>query len=433
MIVGTVYKFFSWNAITSATRNLNRSCSISFNNHLLSSPTNHFVHANCPITRHFHDFNQLLDASKADEDLFRDDGFAGYYSDAVNNRDLTSMASAQKRSALFKELVQDIFGLTSRETEYLYLQYPTLWKRYHYKTFNHLYNLGLSKSTFLRYPWLVSFKTEEINEKLSIIHKVYEDLADISICTPLMVYSPHIIEGFMERWPIEATDFKHPSKIHFMAEAFEISVHNYLALSENKPFLLTLPHIRLDANINAMLKAGISRADIRNDLWVLQYRTKTLEDRAARLASLNMPAKPYLLRCPIKTFTRVTQNYAEFLRSENYNKDTVQFLSKELECDTFAVLAVYRICPALGKMSNSDLKNNLDLLKGRGIPLYKILATPKVLCQHFPILKYRLDVLESYNITDFKICVLHHDHKKFETFVTLEKEEGAYAKHRRIF
>ena len=151
-------------------------------------------------------------------------------------------------------------------------------------------HLKLVTLLFIFFSWILTklYYLEEINEKLSIIHKVYEDLADISICTPLMVYSPHIIEGFMERWPIEATDFKHPSKIHFMAEAFEvdffywsdllyinkhfifqISVHNYLALSENKPFLLTLPHIRLDANINAMLSN--SQIHQLEGFWLTEY------------------------------------------------------------------------------------------------------------------------------------------------------------------
>jgi len=61
-------------------------------------------------------------------------------------------------------------------------------------------------------------------------------------------------------------------------------------------------HLLIQSLVN--IEIGISRAEIRNDLWVLQYSTKTLEGRAAQLASLNMPAKPYLLRCPNKTFMR---------------------------------------------------------------------------------------------------------------------------------
>lgn len=63
---------------------------------------------------------------------------------------------------------------------------------------------------------------EEIEAKLLKVRQAYEDLADISTCTPLMIYSPHIIEGFMERWITEATEFPHPSKVHFMSEAFQV-------------------------------------------------------------------------------------------------------------------------------------------------------------------------------------------------------------------
>lgn len=421
--MGTVYKFCNWNSLTSIVRNLHQGRTESWNNRLLLSfITDYHAHKRHANVREFHDFNQLLDASKADEYLFKDDGFVGYYSQSMDIRDMRSTSSATKRSALFKELVHDIFGLTKKETEALYLQYPSLWKKFFYKTFHYLHELGLSKSTFLRYPWLVSLKAEEIEAKLLKVRQAYEDLADISTCTPLMIYSPHIIEGFMERWITEATEFPHPSKVHFMSEAFQISNHEYLAFSEAKPFTLTLPHARLDANVNFMLKIGISRAEIRNDLWVLQYSTKTLEGRAAQLASLNMPAKPYLLRCPNKTFMRVTKRYTEFLQNKNYNMDTVRFMAETLQCDPYTVLAVYRICPSLGNMDNADLKNNLDLLMGRGIPLNKILATPKVLCKNFQLLQHRLDVLDSMNVKDFKIAVLHHNHSKFDAFITSKKE-----------
>jgi len=159
MMMGTVYKFCNWNSLTSIVRNLHQGRTESWNNRLLLSfITDYHAHKRHANVREFHDFNQLLDASKADEYLFKDDGFVGYYSQSMDIRDMRSTSSATKRSALFKELVHDIFGLTKKETEALYLQYPSLWKKFFYKTFHYLHELGLSKSTFLRYPWLVSLK-----------------------------------------------------------------------------------------------------------------------------------------------------------------------------------------------------------------------------------------------------------------------------------
>lgn len=157
MIMATVHKFCNRSSLTTVFRNLNPSSSKSCNGQILSY-TNYHVHAKCLTTRQFHDFNQLLDASKTDEYLFKDDGYAGYHVLTVDIKDLKSSVSATKRSALFKELVRDKFELTKQETEALYRQYPSLWKRYFYKTFNYLQDFGLSKSTFLRYPWLVSLK-----------------------------------------------------------------------------------------------------------------------------------------------------------------------------------------------------------------------------------------------------------------------------------
>lgn len=63
---------------------------------------------------------------------------------------------------------------------------------------------------------------DEIDKMLSVIHKVYPDISNINICTPLMTFPLLKLSHYMKKWPIEAKDSDYPSKFHLMADTLEV-------------------------------------------------------------------------------------------------------------------------------------------------------------------------------------------------------------------
>lgn len=71
-------------------------------------------------------------------------------------KELECNASAERRMSHFMALMCEVFELSEEEAEDIVEYYPFLWKEFCQKTFSHLKFLGLEKSTFMQYPWLIS-------------------------------------------------------------------------------------------------------------------------------------------------------------------------------------------------------------------------------------------------------------------------------------
>lgn len=56
----------------------------------------------------------------------------------------------------FMALMCEAFKLSEEEAEDIVECYPFLWKEFFHKSFTHLKSMGLVKTTFMQYPWLIS-------------------------------------------------------------------------------------------------------------------------------------------------------------------------------------------------------------------------------------------------------------------------------------
>lgn len=146
----------------------------------------------------------------------------------------------------FMALMCEIFKLSEEEAEDIVECYPFLWKEFFHKSFTHLKSIGLAKSTFMQYPWLISmspgthvhkksvsnflfiisllsfFFLEEIDSKLKIISKSFPDMADVNTCACLFKYPNEKMDMLISNWAKEAVEFDQPSKFHFLALALKV-------------------------------------------------------------------------------------------------------------------------------------------------------------------------------------------------------------------
>lgn len=113
---------------------------------------------------------------------------------------------------------------------------------------------------------------------LSVIHKVYPDISNINICTPLMTFPLLKLSHYMKKWPLEAKDSDYPSKFHLMADTLEVkwkkktkassfltvpnnytssnyqvSIASILKQVESKLFLATLPYSRIQDGLTLLV------------------------------------------------------------------------------------------------------------------------------------------------------------------------------------
>jgi len=403
------YSSFLGNGLRRIIKESNWNSVISLNRNFLLR-TNVVPVSYLQITRDFHS-----------ADPRRNEGFTNLVSKSsseyVDNKELESSSSVEKRCFHLKLLLEENFSFTQQEYEDLIRRYPIISKKYTHKSLYYLHNIGLQKSTLLDFPWLMSKDSVEMEKMLAVINETYPDISDINICAPLLTFPLPKLLTFLNRWPKEANDLDYPSKFHYLADTLEVPIAAILKQVESKLFLATLPYLRIQNGLTLLVDAGISKKLIVSDLWILRYSPKVLKSRIDSAHQAGVPVKPWLLRCKRSIFENSVEEYFKAKSSFGSHSDEFEYLSARLQCDKSDVQLMMRRCSCLSKVSPWKMKFSLDYLLGKGILPVQIILTPRVLCHRLEMVKYRIEAIEAQNIPISSLSFLCCSDKMFDSYL----------------
>ncbi|EFX81448.1 hypothetical protein DAPPUDRAFT_317695 [Daphnia pulex] len=365
------------------------------------------------ITRRIFTSRQLLEIKtiqspnfgKADETYF-------------DFKELEWNGSYQQRVQHFMALMCEIFKLSEQEAEHIVEYYPFLWKESFHKTFAYLKSKGLEKETFMQYPWLVSISPEEINSKIDIISKTFNDLQNVNACACLLKFPNVKIEKLVSNWKMEAMECEHPSKFHFLAHALKVPIAEIMNQLETKSFLVSMSYLRIQEGVNICLEAGVEKEDLLNDLWVLRNRPVKLRNRIETLQQSKIPVKPWVLRARIESFKTHIQEYWKERKEIELDHNLSSYLVTRLKCDPSVVARMMKVFPNLQRATIRKVKPNMDfLLIDKCVDPSLIIMTPRLLCIKLDTLKDRLEQLEKNNIQYASLWMIVRCQRHFDDYI----------------
>lgn len=309
------------------------------------------------IVRQISTCYQLLQ-DKTEKSLCLTKGDESYF----DFKELECNSSAEQRMGHFMALMCEAFKLSEEEAEDIVECYPFLWKEFFHKSFTHLKSMGLVKTTFMQYPWLISMSPEEIDSKLQIVSTSFPDMGDVNTCACLFKYPNEKIDMLISNWKKEAVEFEQPSKFHFLAHALKVPIGKIMNQLETKSFLLSLSYSRIQEGVNICLDAGVQREDVLNDLWVLRNRPIKIRNRIDTLLQSKIPVKPWVLRARIQSFKTYIEEYWEEKQDMEYDNNLSSYLMTRLKCELSVVERMMKVFPNLQRATIRKVKPNIDYL-----------------------------------------------------------------------
>ncbi|EFA03770.2 hypothetical protein TcasGA2_TC013881 [Tribolium castaneum] len=211
---------------------------------------------------------------------------------------------------------------------------------------------GITPETILKYPELLTVSGTE--QKLQIIEALKYDINEVAILLLLNIPSLKKLE--------ENEVDPEGSTITSLSSLLNIDHQKACEYLARKPFLCFLSNDKITRKIEILKSYGIPLEEICNDLWVLRYREKLIEERLSRAKKYNIgAAKTWMVRAKQEVFQVYIQR-----RSDNKsilgNSSLAEYLSERLKCSV--EVANYMIIkqPALQNKSLKKLKELIDLL-----------------------------------------------------------------------
>ncbi|XP_057373497.1 transcription termination factor, mitochondrial-like [Daphnia carinata] len=333
-------------------------------------------------------------------------------------KELECNSSAEQRMGHFMALMCEVFKLSEEEAEDIVECYPFLWKEFFHKSFTHLKSMGLVKTTFMQYPWLISMSPEEIDSKLQIVSASFPDMGDVNTCACLLKYPNEKIDMLVSNWKKEAVEFEQPSKFHFLAHALKVPIGKIMNQLETKSFLLSLSYSRIQEGVNICLDAGVQREAVLNDLWVLRNRPIKIRNRIDTLLQSKIPVKPWVLRARIQSFKTYIEEYWEEKEDMEYDNNLSSYLMTRLKCELSVVERMMKVFPNLQRATIRKVKPNIDyLLVEKCIDPSLVIMTPRILCQKLHTVKDRIERLETNGIQYSSLWMVGRSPREFDDFV----------------
>ncbi|KZS09212.1 transcription termination factor, mitochondrial isoform X2 [Daphnia magna] len=365
------------------------------------------------IVRQISTCYQLLQ-DKTEKSLCLTKGDESYF----DFKELECNSSAEQRMGHFMALMCEAFKLSEEEAEDIVECYPFLWKEFFHKSFTHLKSMGLVKTTFMQYPWLISMSPEEIDSKLQIVSTSFPDMGDVNTCACLFKYPNEKIDMLISNWKKEAVEFEQPSKFHFLAHALKVPIGKIMNQLETKSFLLSLSYSRIQEGVNICLDAGVQREDVLNDLWVLRNRPIKIRNRIETLLQSKIPVKPWVLRARIQSFKTYIEEYWEEKQDMEYDNNLSSYLMTRLKCELSVVERMMKVFPNLQRATIRKVKPNIDyLLVVKCIDPGLVIMTPRILCQKLDTVKDRIEILETTGIQYSSLWMVGRSQREFDDFV----------------
>ncbi|BFF94158.1 transcription termination factor mitochondrial [Drosophila madeirensis] len=282
---------------------------------------------------------------------------------------------------------------------------------------------GVSKRSFVEYPWLLSLENKRLQLKLQLIKSM--NIRDINHFVPFLRLTVPRLRKLVGALNTEMKTIPQQNRVYYISETLQVSpeiVTKYLC---KRLFILEMPYEMFEKNLQHMVDYNVSPINILKDLWAFRYTPRSVQLRLERAKRAKKDKiMPWMVRCPEPILQRSLKLSVDELQVLGPHSSVVEYLSHRLGFSVSETKVIMDRHPQVHTVRVTKIKEVLDyLLDEAKFTRFEIAQVPRILCHSLKTSQARVEELKSRGCRPSSLVILCRSRREYEKFLQSWKSQ----------
>ncbi|XP_017116833.1 transcription termination factor, mitochondrial [Drosophila elegans] len=275
---------------------------------------------------------------------------------------------------------------------------------------------GVSRRSFVEYPWLLSLDNKRLELKLQLIKSM--DIRDINHFVPFLRLTVPRLRKLVGALNSERTTMPQ-NRVYYISEKLEVSPEIVTKYLSKRLFILEMPYEMFEKNLQHMINYNVSPINILKDLWAFRYTPKSVQVRLERAKRAKKDKiMPWMVRCPEPILQRSLKLSLDELNVLGEFSSVVEYLAHRLGFSVSEAKAVMDRHPQVHTVRVTKIKEVLDyLLDEAKFTRFEVAQVPRILCHSLKTTKERMDELKTHGCRPSSLVIVCRSRREYEKFL----------------
>ncbi|XP_036321751.1 transcription termination factor, mitochondrial [Rhagoletis pomonella] len=278
---------------------------------------------------------------------------------------------------------------------------------------------GVTKESFLNYPWLITLDRVRLQDKLALIKTIA--LRDLNHFVPFLRLTLPRLRKIVSIMKREANVVPQGNRVYYISEMLKTDPKLVTKYLSKRLFILEMPFDMLEQNLQHMVNYNVSPQNILKDLWAFRYTPKSVQLRLERAKRAKKDKiMPWMVRCPEPILQRSFKLTLDDLAVLGEKKSVVEYVAERLGFDVESTQCIMARHPSVMRVRVTKVKEVLDyLLNEEGFTRHEIANVPRILCHGLKTTKQRIEELKSYGCRPSSLVIVCRSKREYDKFVRM--------------
>ncbi|KAM8715254.1 hypothetical protein ACLKA7_002325 [Drosophila subpalustris] len=329
------------------------------------------------------------------------------------------LETGSRMSVLVKEL-RERFRLTENEVQRIVGDDQV--QRFHrnrclIQTLDTLLLEGVTKQSFVEYPWLLALDHKRLELKLKLIKTM--KMQDINHFVPFLRLTIPRLRKLVSILNAETGDLSQKNRVYYISEKLGVRPEIVTKYLSKRLFILEMPYDMFEKNLQHMIHYNVSPINILKDLWAFRYTPKSVELRLERAQRAKKDKiMPWMVRCPEPILQRSLKLSLDELQVLGQFTSVVEYLAHRLGFSVSEAKAIMDRHPQVHTVRVTKIKEVLDyLLNEAKFTRFEIAQVPRILCHSLKTTQKRMEELASYGCRPSTLVILCRSRREYDKFL----------------
>ncbi|XP_032289011.1 transcription termination factor, mitochondrial isoform X3 [Drosophila virilis] len=276
---------------------------------------------------------------------------------------------------------------------------------------------GVSKHSFLEYPWLLVLDLKRLGLKLQLIKSMH--VRDINHFVPFLRLTVPRLRKLVSALNAESSELPQKNRVYYISEKLDVSPEIVTKYLSKRLFILEMPYEMFEKNLQHMIHYNVSPINILKDLWAFRYTPKSVELRLERAQRAKKDKiMPWMVRCPEPILQRSLKLSLDELKVLGKFSSVVEYVAHRLGFTVSETKAIMDRHPQVHTVRVTKIKEVLDyLLDEAKFTRFEIAQVPRILCHSLKTTRQRVEELASFGCRPSSLVILCRSRREYAKFL----------------
>ncbi|XP_022223335.2 transcription termination factor, mitochondrial isoform X2 [Drosophila obscura] len=276
---------------------------------------------------------------------------------------------------------------------------------------------GVSKRSFVEYPWLLSLDNKRLHLKLQLIKSM--NIRDINHFVPFLRLTVPRLRKLVTALNTEMKTIPQQNRVYYISESLQVSPEIVTKYLSKRLFILEMPYEMFEKNLQHMIDYNVSPINILKDLWAFRYTPRSVQVRLERAKRAKKDKiMPWMVRCPEPILQRSLKLSLDELQVLGKHSSVVEYLGHRLGFSVVETKGIMDRHPQVHTVRVTKIKEVLDyLLDEAKFTRFEIAQNPRILCHSLKTTQARVEELKSHGCRPSSLVIVCRSRREYEKFL----------------